>query len=253
MYKELEIKANQELYNNIHPLTILYPPSKEFNNVFKKDMFLKNNKSAFHQVVYYLLQVLDAEKLKVKVPTWPVYEAKFESQFRNEVMKYINDLNSIYVAANIPHITSSHFIAPGGLKFIKVMLKLSQLVLLEHLKRDGAIHHKMLLPVGVPKNNTAITTERLNKLQIATRNINCETEMFVNSFEEKLMKAQCEALRITKELEHFERTFKDFCKEHKKAKDDFNKDYPNFDVANFEERMQHVVTQCQLLHRVKEK
>ena len=59
------------------------------------------------------------ELLKQKVPTWPLYDVRSENEFRNEVMKYVNELNTIHEDANIPNIATSHLITPGGFKFIK--------------------------------------------------------------------------------------------------------------------------------------
>ncbi|KAF2887479.1 hypothetical protein ILUMI_18695 [Ignelater luminosus] len=193
--KELEQKLHEEFYKNVHTLTLIHPSSKEFNNVFKKDMFVKNNKVGFHQVVYYLLGILDSAKLRQKVPTWPPHDIRSENQFRNEVMKYINELNTIYVDANIPQIATSHLISPGGFKFVKFMFKLSQLVLHEVIKCRPHMTAGLLLPIK-PSKQEVVTTENIRNLRAVTNKINTGTEQLKQDLDRQFNEAKVEAADI---------------------------------------------------------
>lgn len=190
--KELEQKLHDEFYKNVHTLTLIHPSSKEFNSVFKKDMFVKNNKVGFQHVVYYLLSILDSAKLKQKVPTWPPHDIRSENQFRNDVMKYINELSTIYVDADIPQIATSHLISPGGFKFIKFMFKLSQLVLREVIKNRPHMATGVLLPIK-PSKQEVVTTENIKKLRTITNKINTDSGQLKEDLDKQFNEAKMEA------------------------------------------------------------
>lgn len=152
----------------------MYPTTPEFNAVFKKDMFLKNNKVGSQQVIYFLLNILDPVKLKQKVTSWPVYVPKIEAQFRNEVMKYLNELNTIYEGSDLPKVMASHLISPGGFKFVKYMLSLSQIVLYQHLKRNSMTGKDMIFAIK-PDKDPSVTETYTRCLMNKTKNINEET------------------------------------------------------------------------------
>lgn len=132
--REIESDIHEQLYTNILILTFEYPTTKEFNTYFKKDMFVKNNKAAFQHIVHFLLNVLDPQLFKQKI-IWPILDGKMETQFRNEVMKFINELNTSNKETGIPLIMTSHLISPGGYKFAEFIFRLSQFVNGEHIKR----------------------------------------------------------------------------------------------------------------------
>lgn len=186
-------KLQDSLYNLIRTLTLCYPPNDEFNQVFTRDMFLKNNKKAFQRVVYYLLEVLDPVALEEKVPTWPLYEPRDEVQFRKEVMQYINELNTTYKNANIPTLMTSQLISPGGIKFIKFMLKLAQFVAVELFKFE----EETSFVVATNDNNNVVT----NKTVVVNRKIG---EM-IREHDDHIAKAQNEAKMITEMLQELEK------------------------------------------------
>lgn len=171
--RECEAKIHEQLYTNIYLLTLSYSTTEKFNSLLSKDMFVKNNKAAFQHVTYFLLTVLNPEIVKDKVPSWPPYEPRVETQFRNEVMKYINELNILYEDANIPVLMTSHLISPGGYKFARFMLKLSQLVLFVHLQRDPTIKQDILYSLK-PNKNSEATLNSINRLRYKHKKINNE-------------------------------------------------------------------------------
>ncbi|XP_017770752.1 PREDICTED: uncharacterized protein LOC108558368 [Nicrophorus vespilloides] len=177
--KDKENKIHEELYNNIYLLTLMYQTSKEFDHVFKKDMFTKNNKAGFHQVIYYLLHILNPNVMKQKLPSWPPLDIRSENQFRNEVMKYSNELNSIYENANIPTVLTSHLISPGGYKFVKFMLKISQLVLYEHLKEAK---QDVMLTMIKPTKSKIMNKRNISHLGIIHTKIHEECDQIKSEF-----------------------------------------------------------------------
>lgn len=180
-FKEVENKIHEEMFNNIYLLKCTYKTSQEFDKVFKKDMFVKNNKTAFYEVVYYLLDILNPDLTKKKLTSWPPFEIKRDNKFRGELLKYINELNSIYKYANIPPIMSSHLISPGGFKIIKFLLKLSQLVIFEHLKKTNA---GLLLYCPIPNKDPNITEGTLNNINKLTLEVETRTKEKVEKFQE---------------------------------------------------------------------
>lgn len=171
--REQELKIHEQLYSNIQLLTLVYPQSEECKRVFVKDMFVKNNKAAFQQIVYYLLNILDPEATKTKIP-WPLLDSKREAQFRNFVIKRINELNSHFDFANIPLLMTSHLISPGGYRFAKFILKLSQLVMSVHLQKDSDVNLTFLFPIR-PNKNESTTKACIERLNRRTKQINAET------------------------------------------------------------------------------
>ncbi|KAJ8915232.1 hypothetical protein NQ315_015455 [Exocentrus adspersus] len=223
--REAEIKIHEQLYGNLFLLSQFYPTSKDFNSIFKKDMFMKNNKAAFFEVVYYLLHVLNPVLTKEKVTEWPPYDIKAENRFRLEVLKYINELNVLYEYADIPHIMSSHFITPGGLKFTKFMLKLSQLVLYEHLKRtsdsDIMYHPK-------PSKNKNLCQANLDNLKKATTVAELEASDLLKGFEQVRFSVTKKAVSIDNELKQLN---EDICiakKQNIEIREEFNKNHPTY-------------------------
>ncbi|KAF5292603.1 hypothetical protein FQA39_LY13936 [Lamprigera yunnana] len=197
--KELEMKVHENFHNCVHFLTLSYPPSENFALVFKKNMFVKTNKVGFQQVMYYLLDVLDKDLLKKKISSWPLYDVRSENEFRKEVMRYINELNIIYEDANIPNITTSHLITPGGFKFIKFMCKLSQFVLYRCIKKNPTIEPNILVPLK-PNKNEVVTKENIDTLTKITNSINKSTELVKDDFEKLLGDVKLEAELLEHEV-----------------------------------------------------
>lgn len=182
MQKELEMKLHEEFYKNVYILTLRYPPSDAFAKVFKKDMFVKNNKVGSQQAIYYLLEILDKSILKQKIKTWPIYNPCSEFEFRKEILKYINEINTIYEDADIPTITKSQLISPGGFKFIKFMFKLSRFILYLHLQRNHSIYPNLTLPLKVSKKES-VTKQNIYRMSNVANAINKTTYGLINNFE----------------------------------------------------------------------
>ena len=187
LYKEIEIKMQNQLYGNIHLLTLLHPTSRKFKNVFQPVMFAKNNKEAFHHVMHYLLTILmGAQEFKREIPSWPIFDKQRDSEFRCEVIRYLNKLNDIYPDANIPTVIASHLICPGGYKFTSLMLKLSQLVLSEELQRDdrfsGDVFHRIK-----PNKSSKVTQNTLQQIVSVNRETIQQMRQMRATFEEKLL------------------------------------------------------------------
>ncbi|KAK5647500.1 hypothetical protein RI129_002392 [Pyrocoelia pectoralis] len=195
--KEYEMRFHDNFYTNVYLCTLNYPPQETFNSVFKKDMFVKNNKVGFQQVVYYLLEILDKDVLKQKISTWPLYDIRSENEYRNEVMKYVNELNTIYEDANIPNIATSHLITPGGFRFIKFIFKLSQFVLYQHLQRN--ICPTMLLPLQ-PSNLDDVTMEAIERVEKVASTINKSVNSVIKNFNQKFASIKVISHNIRNEI-----------------------------------------------------
>ncbi|XP_018331854.1 uncharacterized protein LOC108741526 [Agrilus planipennis] len=229
--RELEMKLHQQLYNNIYLLTLTYPPSDALKSVFKKDMFLKNNKTAFHHVIHYLLSILDPIKIKEKVSAWPIFEVKMESQFRNEIMKYLNEISLTYEDSNIPQIMPSHLISPGGFKFVKFMLRVSEFVLLEHLKRDPTINESLILSIR-PSKDAAVTRERIQNLNTLTLKINQNTQGKMDEFEKVVQLAKEEASKIIFKVKEIDVAISELKKKCNTIKEEIKTDLPSFTIES---------------------
>lgn len=196
--RECEARVHEQVYSNVYLLTLAYPNSQNLDAILSKEMFVKNNKAAFQQVTYFLLNVLNPEVVKERLPSWPPLEPRKETQFRNEVMKYVNELNILYEDANIPTLMTSHLISPGGFKFAKFMLKLSQLVLQVHVRKDPIIKQEILYPVR-PNRNPEVTTNYINRLQYKKNKINEDICSIKLEYERYTMEAQAKAAAIVQE------------------------------------------------------
>lgn len=235
LHRETENRVHEQLFGNLFLLSQFYPTSKDFNAVFKKDMFVKNNKAAFFEVVYYLLNILNPELTKEKLTAWPPYDIKRENKFRMEVLKYINELNVIYENANIPHIMASHLISPGGMKFTKFMLKLSQLVMYKHLKRNQEAN---ILYCPKPSRNATLFKANLNNLRKKTALIEHETSDMIRDFQNFHFTSNEKALSIDQELNKLNDKIRLAKKKNEAIKEEFNKKHPNYpSPAELEEQM----------------
>lgn len=198
-FETVEIQYHEELYENLLLLTKVHATTKDFDEIFTEDMFVRNNKAAFHHVIYYLLEVLDADVIKEKIKSWPIFEIRMESKFRAEVLVYINELNTMYENAHIPLIMPSHLIIPGGYKFVKFMLKLSQFVLYQHLSKNIKVQKELLLCGEPKKENKSIIADNLREISIV---IDGETKIRCKNFQEYRKISRSTATRISlKQLE----------------------------------------------------
>ncbi|KAJ8977582.1 hypothetical protein NQ317_008415 [Molorchus minor] len=247
-YKENESRIHEQLYDNVFLLSHFYPTSKELNAVFKKDMFIKNNKTAFFEVIYYLLTTLNTELTKQRITTWPPYEIKRENKFRAEVLKYINELNTLYDNADIPHIMSSHLISPGGLKFAKFMLKLSQLVVYEHLKKMEPLD---VLYCPKPSKNIMLTKANIGNLKKKTALIENGTRELLNKFDNNHFQLNEEALKIDTKLNELNDKIRLARQKNTVIREEFNKAYPSYpSFESLNEKLHQLKTEWEHLQEI---
>ncbi|KAJ8969221.1 hypothetical protein NQ314_001862 [Rhamnusium bicolor] len=192
-------------------------------------MFVKNNKAAFFEVVYYLLNILNPVLTKQKLTTWPPFEIKREIKFRGEVLKYINELNAFYDNADIPHIMSSHLISPGGFKFTKFMLKLSQLVVYEHLRKTEELD---ILYCPKPSKNITLTKANINNLKRKSAMTEIETRKIFEEFESYHFQFNEKALLTDNELTELNRQIREAKQRYAIVKEEFVKKYPSYPSIN---------------------
>lgn len=230
-FKNLTKKIHTELVNSITLFTTMYPTTPQFNSVFKKDMFIHNNKAAFQHVMHYLLTILDPIEFQTRVPSWPPYNTETETSFRNQVVEYLNDINRLYPGFNLPKITSSHLIAPGGFKFIKYMLQLTNIVMYIHCERDPELNKEVISQPTSDKHKLEMSLELL---KMGTQQVNAETCSIKTKFEDELINIQLkfkkyyEAMsNLDSEISHAEESIAALSKESK----------INFDVSEQMERI----------------
>ncbi|CAG9768003.1 unnamed protein product [Ceutorhynchus assimilis] len=219
-FKDIEKRVHSALHENLTLLSAFYPPTKEFKLVFKKDMFTRNNRAGFFEVIYYLLNTLNPELTAEKLLSWPIRELKSEPKFRAEVVAYVNVLNSLYENANIPTCQPSSLISPGGYRFAKFMLKISQLVVYEHLKKTCISLHSHIKP---HKNINLGTDKELNKV---TKAIEKETNNLMENFNK--YHAEC-VNKSTELIERMEKLNREIQKSRETLEDiraDLNEQYP---------------------------
>lgn len=229
-----ENKIHECLYNNLYLLSQTYPTSADFNRIFKPDMFVKSNKAAFHEVVYYLFSILTTEESKEKITTWPPYDIQREKKFRTEVLSYVNELNSMFDYADIPHIMHSSLISPGGFKFTKFMLKLSEFVVFHHLKKLKAAD--LYCPVYM--DNSEFLVNFLNKHTVIIDSI---VQDQLNEFNNYYSARQNQATEIVNKLTVVNKTIADAKKKNEIVKKEFNEKYPLYPSPEYlHEKMQYL-------------
>lgn len=187
-----------QVYLNIYSLTLCYPSTEDFKRVFARDMFIKNNKTAFHQVIYYLLSILDPETIKVKIQSWPIYTPKREAQFRREVITYVKELIAFYEYPDMPLLMASHLISPGGYRFTLFILKLSQMVITVQLRKHFETNIYLLFPISCNKDSS-ITKRRIDKLKEKVSQIELETVYLHREVDNYVKMARSDASAIKHE------------------------------------------------------
>ncbi|KAF7285275.1 hypothetical protein GWI33_011404 [Rhynchophorus ferrugineus] len=243
-HRETEQKVHDNLYTNLVLLTHFYPPNKDFNAVFRKDMFVKNNKAAFFEVVHYMLNIISPELTKQKLTNWPIRDVKMEAKLRTEVISYVNELNVVYPYANIPTCQTSTLISPGGFRFAKFMLKISQLVLFKHLERSEEI--TLLFPLKHQKNALEMSKAQINHLNKVTSNINKESMDLLSTFQEYYEKIKGQGEAICESLTKLNKDIQAIQKQYTDIQNFFNTKYPSYPSANsLEEKFTVIKEQVQ--------
>ena len=100
-------------------------PTVNFNSM----MFEHSNSSAFQQVFFFLLSLIDTVKIKTEFrDCWPVLERKQEVEFRRKLVNLLKELQKEY-PEDIPYCNPSLFQSPGGRKFVAFLQTFSRFVL----------------------------------------------------------------------------------------------------------------------------
>ncbi|XP_050301626.1 HAUS augmin-like complex subunit 6 [Anthonomus grandis grandis] len=241
LYKETESQIHEALYDNLSLLSAFYPMTEKFSLVFRRDMFVKNNKAAFHEVIYYLLQILDPVKAGEIFSSWPLIDLKEEPKFRNDLLAYVNTLNTVYPNTDIPKCQASSLISPGGFNFAFFMLKISQLVIFEHLRQNGQTplsqikgNHQISSPIKIQEEN----------LKKETMYIESITSELFEEFKKKLISSRESGLEITEQIKMSDQ---DICTKRKKLKNDkveFIKKFPKYPpLASLENEIMQLKSQ----------
>lgn len=236
-------RLHDDLYSNTHILMLVYRPSLELKNVFKKDMFVKANKHAFHQVVYYLLGIIDPEKLRKKIRMWPILETRLEAQFRTEIIDYINELSVLHKGFDIPVINKSHIVVPGGFKFTRLMFKLSNLALSQHIQRTTSDFWCCLKPISCYPELS----------EKAANGINARAQTVQENLKKSITEAREAAENGGIEIKQLERNCIKLKNELKLSQEKFNRDYPEFNMEVFEAKLQSVTGGSEKLLHVRRK
>ncbi|XP_023722686.2 uncharacterized protein LOC111872749, partial [Cryptotermes secundus] len=109
---------------NLQQLHLLHPVPHSF----KEGMFKLPNIKGFQETMHFLLNIIEPVKCAKMVP-WPLLDKKAESQFRISVKVLLMEINGDYPQANLPKISPSFLMNPGGEKFEYVMWKLTKFAL----------------------------------------------------------------------------------------------------------------------------
>lgn len=98
-------------------------------------MFDKPNTAGFLHVSRYLSVIYDA-KLYKRMVKWPLLSKKDEIVYRNEMKNFLSVLSRDNPDINFPTILTSHLTQAGGIKFLIIMWKVSQLALRAYIKKQ---------------------------------------------------------------------------------------------------------------------
>ncbi|XP_068084006.1 HAUS augmin-like complex subunit 6 isoform X2 [Anabrus simplex] len=146
-------------------LKLLFTDNPTLYSILTENLFMVPNKSAFEQLMYPLLQIINKQKCTNMPPVNRITEAKF----RSEVLRIIKEISVEYPALQIPSVTPTLFLTPGGEKFIDLMNKLSSLAL--EIKVKNMINCKpgmtmLSRPSSLKKDEVETCTKVLESLTL---------------------------------------------------------------------------------------
>lgn len=180
------------LNENLSLLTELQPPSKVKPQPLKltlsKTTFIKPNKAAFNDTVYYLLYCINTDLTEKLI--WPIIHSKDEHQFRNDLTSCLIKINALYKGCDIPITPSSQFASPGGYKIAYLLFKMSQLAMVQLLQKCGVTD--VLLP------NKVTDPQSIEDLKLATMCIENETREELKKIPERQIELMQKADVIVK-------------------------------------------------------
>lgn len=198
--KDQENVLHEMIYKSISTLILIYPTSVDFKEKFKPGMFRKNNQPGSQQVVYLLLSIIDPEDINKRITCWPITDIRMESKFRMEVMRFYAHLQEKYDDFGLKTLLSSHLITPGGYKFAKFILKLTDLAWFVHLSKDRNLGDILLRPKPSKhdvdmssdmmlqfKNATQIVKDDATELLAQHENLNREYDSEIEAMDENLL------------------------------------------------------------------
>uniref|UniRef100_A0A336LJZ7 CSON006036 protein n=1 Tax=Culicoides sonorensis TaxID=179676 RepID=A0A336LJZ7_CULSO len=143
---DLENKLDKCIMSALDSLLRNYTASDEFMAIYQEKMFIKNNTNAFIHTTHYLFTVLDEKEFKKRF-YWPIKEKKDEGLFRTSTVDYINYLID-QGKLKMDKIKAMHVVIPGGIKFMKFLLKVILLVVNEVVARKNATNIEVKNNVG---------------------------------------------------------------------------------------------------------
>lgn len=181
------------LNENLSLLTELQPPSQVEPQPLKltlsKMTFIKPNKAAFQDTVYYLLYCINTDLTK-NLTIWPISHSKAEHQFRNDLTSCLIKINALYKGCDIPISMSSHFAAPGGYKIAYLLFKMSQLAMVQLLQKCGV--------TDVLLANKVTDSQSIEDLKLVTMCIENETHEELEKIPERQVELMQKADVIVK-------------------------------------------------------
>ncbi|XP_031618277.1 augmin complex subunit dgt6-like isoform X2 [Contarinia nasturtii] len=103
-----------------------------------KDAFMKANKTAFHNVIHYLVMIINANEFRKRF-RWPVFSSRDETDFRNAALAYFNECQKNYKWIFGPF-KMQVVLFPGGLEFMKIVNELSKMAMRTVLRENDSLH-----------------------------------------------------------------------------------------------------------------
>ncbi|XP_059615199.1 uncharacterized protein LOC132260847 [Phlebotomus argentipes] len=149
MRMEEEKHLSDVVYFGLYALTKARKPTREFEKIFKKDLFLKPNQGALIHVMHFLFTIYDSEDFRKRF-FWPLHnDREAEKTFRATCLTYLLELNERFNLQMVD-ISTYIFLFPGGFKFLKIMEKLIKFITIEEVKKrnEGGLLDEMTVALG---------------------------------------------------------------------------------------------------------
>uniref|UniRef100_A0A1B0CUJ3 HAUS augmin-like complex subunit 6 N-terminal domain-containing protein n=1 Tax=Lutzomyia longipalpis TaxID=7200 RepID=A0A1B0CUJ3_LUTLO len=209
--KDLRLEEEQRLSNcvyfGLYALTQAHKPTKEFEKVFQKDLFLKPNVAALPHVIHFLFTIHNPEEFRKRF-YWPLYnDREAEKTFRTSCLKYLQDINEQF-----------------------------------HLGMEDISTYMMLFPELKKSNNL----ELLNTMSISLGNrmlqhVSNQKDALDGLFTEKMRFNAKEQLKVTSALQSFQEKFQILASQRSVSKDDLlSEEYQAKEIAKTRERLEEL-------------
>nr|XP_040037801.1 HAUS augmin-like complex subunit 6 isoform X3 [Gasterosteus aculeatus aculeatus] len=126
------------------------------------NMFDKPNKDAFYIVTHFLLERLNPTRFHEEYRhCWPVLSHKVDADFRKVTCAWLREIMDETENAG-SKVVASVFLSPGGPKFINVMLRLANHVMLQKMKTFTADKSWVPEAAAMPASSLDMATKRHN-------------------------------------------------------------------------------------------